>query len=175
MRYFLIKEDPKIAHRPYIINWHDKLDVRDIHLESAYKLPKRELLLIRSNQETMFTDIISTPFFLASEKIIKIIKMYESRITTKEIVLLDRINGKAERYFLPLFEEIDCLDEKSEYNLGRNEIKKIVLNWDKVEGHSIFQIAGIEKQYIIGNLDIIESILKRGCLGMQLTTLPYIL
>lgn len=157
------------------MNWHDKLDVRDIHLENAYELPERELLLIRSNQETMFTDIISDPFFLVSEKIKKTIQMYEPKIKTKEIVLLDKIYGKAERYFLPLFEEIDCLDGKSEFDLGHNEIRKIVLNWDKVEGCNIFQIKGVEKQYIVGNLDIVESILKRGCFGMRLAELPYIL
>ena len=34
---------------------------------------------------------------------------------------------------------------------------------------SIFRIAGTTGHYIIGNLDIVESILKRGCLGINLT------
>ena len=171
MKYFLIEEDKKLLERPYIVDWHDKLDVRDLHLERAYKIPERELLIIRSNQETLFTDIISMPFFLISAKVLKIIKMYEPKIRTKEIVLLDKVYGKAERYFLPLFDEVDCLDEESVFNRDHSEIISIVLNLKKLKGFSIFRIAGVDKQYIVGNLDIVESMLKRGCTGIQLEEL----
>lgn len=174
MRYFLIKEDPKITQRPFILNLHDKLDIRLIHPESAYKLPERELVLIKSHPETVFTDIISSPLFLISEKIRKTVNMYEPRVPMKELVLLDKANGKAERYFLPIFEEVDCLGGESIFNLDHSEIRKIVLDQGRIGDHSIFRIAGVGKQYIIGNLDIVESILKRGCRGMQLEQLKYI-
>lgn len=52
--------------------------------------------------EVMYTDIISIPFFLVSEKVQKTIKMYEPRMVMKELVLLDQGIDKAERYFLPI-------------------------------------------------------------------------
>lgn len=173
MRYFLITEDSRIIHRPYILNWNGKLDVRDIHPETAYKLPSRELVLIRSDEEILFTDIVSTPFFLISEKVKNVVKMYEPLAAMKELVLLDKVHGKAERYFLPLFEESDCLGEGSILNLNRSEIRKCVLDVRKIGKSSIFRIAGVERQYIVANLEIVESILKRGCVGIQLTELPY--
>lgn len=174
MRYFLIKEDPKITQRPFILSLHEKLDIRLIHPETAHKLPDRELAFIRSHPETVFTDIISSPLFLISEKIKKTVNMYEPRIPMKELVLLDKVNGKAERYFLPIFEEIDCLGEGSIFNLDHSELRKIVLEQSKIGEHSIFRIAGVGKQYIVGNLDIVESILKRGCMGIWLEPLEYI-
>lgn len=174
MRYFLITENRNIIHKPHILNWNEKLDVRDIHPETAYRLPERELVFIRSSVETMFTDVISLPIFLISEKIKNVVKMYEPRVAMKELVLLDKVYGKAERYFIPLFEEIDCLGEGSIFNLNRSEVKKFVLDHKKIGESSIFRIAGVEKQYIVGNLDIVESILKRESFGMQLTELPCI-
>lgn len=174
MKYFLMEEDKTIAQRPFLLSWHEKYDVRLINPQNGYKLPRRELLLIRANPETLFTDIISTPFFLVSEKVNKTLKMYEPRLMTKELVLMDKEHGKAERYFLPLFEEADCLGEGTRFNMDHSRITKIVLDETKIGDRSIFKVAGVEKQYIIGCLDIVESILKRGCVGMALTELAYI-
>ena len=39
----------------------------------------------------------------------------------------------------------------------------------KIEGHAIFKIAGINSDsYIAGNLEVVESILKRGTVGVGL-------
>ena len=157
MKYFLITEEPTIIQRPFILGWQEKIDVRNIHPESAYKLPKRELVFIRSDPEPLYTDIISIPFFLVSEKVQKTIKMYEPRLVTKELVLLDQGNDKAERYFLPIFDEVDCLGEGTLYNLNRSEIRKAVLDRHRIGEHCIFRLAGVEKQYIVGNLDVVES------------------
>ena len=37
MKYFLLETDKKISQIPQIVRLHDKIDVRDIHQESAYK------------------------------------------------------------------------------------------------------------------------------------------
>lgn len=171
MKYFIITEDCTITQRPFLLGWQEKINVRDIHPESAYRLPKRELIFIRSDPEPLFTDIISTPFFMVSEKVLKTIKMYEPRLATKELVLLDQGNNKAERYFLPVFEEIACLGEGSLYNLNHSEIRKAVLDRHRIGESSMFRLAGVEKQYIVGNLDVVESILKRGCVGISLKEL----
>lgn len=64
MRYFLLKTDPKYNTSPVIENWYPKIDVRLIRKETGHKLPKRELLFIQSNPDTIFTDIIDFPFSL---------------------------------------------------------------------------------------------------------------
>lgn len=169
MKYFLIETDDKITPTPKLIRWFDKLDVRDIHIKSAYKLPDRELIFIESNLETVYVDIISKPVFLMSEKAKKIVNMYEPRTIWKELVLLDKGKGKVSRYFLPVFEEVDCLGDGSVFNLDHSELKRIVLIRNKISEHNIFQIAGVKKQYIIGNLDIVESLLKRNLVGVGIT------
>lgn len=174
MKYFLIEENSRITQAPKIINWHEKIDVRNIHRENAFKLPMRELVFVKSNPELIFTDIISSPFFLVSEKVKKTIQMYEPKTVLKELVLLDKEYEKAQRYYLPVFEEVECLAEGSIWNFNCSEIRKIVLNSEKIKEFSIFQIAGAQKQYIVGNLEIVESILRRGCKGILLTELDVV-
>lgn len=169
MKYFLIGTSPKISQIPMLMRWYEKFDVRDIHVKSAYKIPNRELILIRSDLETVYTDIISRPIFLMSEKAKDVVHMYEPNTIWKELVLLDKDNTRVTRYFLPVFEEIDCLSKYAVFNLDHSEIKKIVLNRSKIKDSSIFQVAGIKKQYIIGNLDIVESLLKRNMEGVGIT------
>lgn len=171
MKYFLIEENSKYTQRPHIVNGYTKIDVRNICPENAYKLPKRELVFIEENTETVFTDIISIPFFLISEKIRKIIQMYDPQTMMRELVLLDKVYGKVERYYIPIFEEVDCVGNEGMFHLKHSEIKKLALKRDQIKDKNIFRIAGVEKQCIVGNLDIVESILKRGCLGIKLTEL----
>lgn len=171
MKYFLLEEDPRITYSPKLISWHEKIDVRDICQAGAHRLPARELVLIQGSPDTIFTDFISTPFCLVSERLKKTLQMYIPNLILKELVLLDQTYERAERYFLPVFAEIECLGSESVFNLDHSELKKIFLNRASIEKNTIFRIAGVTKQYIVGNLDIVESILKRGCMGLQVTEL----
>ena len=167
MKYFLLETDKKISQLPQIVQLHDKIDVRDIHRESAYKIAHRQLL-------TVNPDVISTPVFLLSQGAKGVVEMYEPWTVWRETVLLDRENEKVSRYFLPFFEEVDCLSKHAVFNLNRSLLKEIVLDGKKLRGHAIFRIAGVEKAYIVGNLDVVESMLKRGLRGIGLTELQVI-
>lgn len=72
------------------------------------------------------------------------------------------------------FEEEDCLAENAVFNLNHSLLKEIVLDGKKLLEHAIFRIAGVEKTYIVGNLDVVESMLKRGLRGIGLTELQVI-
>ncbi len=171
MKYFLIEEDVRMTGYPRIVHWNEKIDIRDISPKNAHKLPVRELLFVQGNENTVFTDFIFKPFFLVSEKVKKVLKMYEPTLITKELVLLDQVYERTERYFLPVFEEVECLAKQTTYNLDHSELKHIVLEAEIVKNYSIFRIANFRKQYIVSNLDVVESILKRGCESFQLTEL----
>lgn len=169
MKYFLLKTDPIYITSPDIINWFGKINKHDIHPERAYKLPKREIFFIRKNPNTIFTDIISQPFFLVSEIVKDVISMYEKGVIYKEVILLDPKYEKCKRYFLPILPEIKCLSDSSSLNLDKSFIRHAVFLPSKVEGHAIFKITGINSDsYIAGNLELVESILKRGAVGVGL-------
>ena len=54
MKYFLLETDKKISQLPQIVQLHDKIDVRDIHRESAYKIAHRQLLTVKGDTDTFY-------------------------------------------------------------------------------------------------------------------------
>lgn len=174
MKFFLIETDKKVSDLPQFLHWHDKVDFRDICRERAYKIAARQLILVKSEPNLFYPDIISMPVFLMSQRAKKVAELYEPRTVWKEMVLLDRENEKVTRYFMPIFEGIACLAEDSIFNLDHSILKKIILKENAVRDHSIFRIADVKKQYIVGNLDVVESMLKRDMRGIGITELSVI-
>lgn len=174
MKYFLLETNKGITHLPQLIDWHRKIDDRNLHIESAYKLADKIIIFVKGKEDTFYPDIISKPALLMSKAAKEVVMMYEPRTIWKNIILLDKENENLERYFLPVFEEVYCLDQESVYNMDQSNLKKIILDAATVKEHNIFRIAGVGGQYIVANLDIVESMLKRGMRGMGVTELPVV-
>lgn len=168
MDYFIITQDKRYTDAPNIINWFDKIDVKNICPARSYYLPKRLLLEIRNNPEVVFTDIVSFPFFLVSDICKQMIQKYEPRTPFKQIVLMDMKTHKMSLYHLPILKKIDCLSTDSVLNQDKSVIEKMVLQKDRIEGLSIFQIDGVKSNYTVIRLDLLESILRRGAKGIAI-------
>ena len=171
MKYFLLETNKGITQLPQMVDWHRKIDDRNIHTESAYKLADRIIIFVKGNEDTFYPDIISKPALLMSKAAKEVVMMYEPRTIWKDIILLDKEHENLKRYFLPVFEEVHCLDKESVYNMDHGNLKKIVLDAAVVKKHNIFRIAGVGRQYTVANLDIVESMLKRGMKGLGITEL----
>lgn len=168
MRFFILKTDKQFDTAPNILNWYPVVDTRFIRRGSSHRLPKRELLYIRSNPNTVFTDVIHRPFFLGTSVVRDVIKMYEPVTPFKELVLLDRENALTEVYYLPILEHCDCLAPQSELNMDRSVIKRAVIDMDAVGDKSIFYIDRVSSLYVVARLDLVESLLRRSVRGMGL-------
>ncbi len=170
MKYFLFmsQEGNKI---PQKINCNRGIDIRYIHEDKASKLPLWNLVEMESQAEMIFPDILDSPFFVVSRKFFGVVQLYVPNIKYKCINLFCKKDGKNELYFLPIFKEIECLSEKSEFNLNKSIIKKIILDEAIIKDEAIFRIAGFDKSYVIGRLDFVESVLRRGLYGIKLCEL----
>lgn len=172
MRYFLLGLNP--AYKPIapdLLDWYDIINPKLICKGKSRQLPQRELIWIRSNKDTVFTDIISFPFLLVSQRLRDIIKKYEPHTVFKEIVLLDGDNELVGLYFLPILDEVQCLAETSELSLDKSVIKRGVLKSRLAAGHDIFRIAGLKNTHYAVSLDLAESMIRRGVRGLGLTLL----
>lgn len=168
MRYFLLEADKGYTQTPRILNLYKQIDVRDLKKGSYYKIPKRLLLRINGNKDTVYTDVITQPIFLISELMKKVLEKYEPNLNYKETVLLDQEYGQAERYYLPALEELECLTADSIFNMDRSILHKIVIDIDKTEDKCLFALSGVSNRHIVARLDFVESILRRGAKGLHL-------
>ena len=168
MKYFLIRTNPHFSTAPELIDWFRKIDRRKIRLGQSFEIENRQLFFIKENPNTVFVDILSFPFFMVTEVLKDIILMYEPRTIFKEIVLLDQKYAKTCTYYLPILEYIDCLDAASKLTMDRSTILETVIALDKVDDHSIFYMDGVSNLYTVARLDIVESFLRRGAIGIDL-------
>lgn len=173
MKYFVISTAADCVDAPRPRNWYGKIKPQWINPQNAHLLPNRELFFVEEQEQVVFTDILSKPSFMVSEMVSKVILMYEPLTKMKEILLLDGKSKESERYFLPILEEVDCMTNDSEYNADKSIIKRGILNYETVKDKAIFVIGGVKRQYVVGNLEFVESILKRGARGVGLQEIEY--
>lgn len=172
MKFFLLSWAESGNPVPRIVNWMTKLDYHAVQTREIGKLPKRTLLYIENNPETVFTDLICSPFLLVSSLICDVMKMYDMRNEGKQIILLDGVNGFAEIYYLQNLQECSCLHGDTKFSNDGTVIKNLILDKEMLKDlPPLFRVAGIQKDYVIGRLDFVESILRRGAKGIKLTEL----
>lgn len=171
MKFYILGTDASYTNYPKIKKWFGRIDYRDLNIYDAYKIPNRQLFMIHENENTVFTSIVENPFPLVSAEVKKVFDMYEPHIIYKEIVLLDQQYERTEVYYLPILEEIECLNDKSEYNLDKSIIKKGIIDYEKTEEKAVFRLKGFDHYYMVGRLDLVESILKRNVKGIGLKEL----
>jgi len=168
MKYFLLQTDSRLNTAPEILDWFQRIDRRNIRMGKSYRIENRQLFFIKSNPNTLFPDVLSFPFFMVSEKIMRVIKLYEPKTIFKEIVLLDQKYARSCIYYIPVLEYLDCLSSASTLTRDRSIILDAIIDLNKVGDQSVFYVAGVGKLYIVARLDIMESILRRGAKWIEL-------
>lgn len=171
MEYFLLNQDEEYTNAPVLIDVFKTIDVRNINLLNAHKIDDIVIFNVKCTDETEFLDILDRNLFLISEEMKKIIEKYDPRIIFKIIPLIDLPHERQENYYMPIFEEIECLSEKAELNLNKTVVKKIILDNQKIKGKKIFKIKESEKNLIVVRLDVAESLLRREFKGICLERL----
>ena len=171
MKFFILGTDETFSNYPKLKSWFGKIDDRKFNIQDAYKIPKRQLLAIDESENTVFTSIIERPFPMVSAEVKAVFDMYEPHIIYKEVVLLDGKNEKTGVYYIPILPEVDCLDAESEFNLNKSLIKRGIIDYERTGGKAIFRLGGVGHYYMVGRLDLVESILKRNVRGIGLKEL----
>lgn len=171
MEYFLLKQDEEYTNEPVLKDVFNTIDFRNINLLNAHKIDDVVIFNVKCDEETEFLDVLDRNLFLISEKMKKIIEKYVPQSLFKTIPLIDLNNGRQENYYLPIFEEIECLSENAELNLNKTVVKKIILDKEKIKGKKIFKIKESEKTLVVVRLDVAESLLRREFKGMCLKRL----
>lgn len=167
MRYFLLEQDKGYTDIPMPLGWFDILAPGKA-MESLKRLPRRTIFQIRTGEEPIFLDFLTDPVVMVSEKAKECIEMFEPNIPFKEIILLDREKRITRGYFVPFFTELDCLAGESEYTNWKYDLKRAVLDGDKLKDKAIFTVKGPQKLNIVIRLDVAESLLRRSVKGLML-------
>lgn len=168
MKYFLIETDEK-NRNPYNVNKNRVIDIRLLKKESLNNMPFWNAVEINFPQEGFFPDLICRPCILFSEICMKTAIMYQPDIPYKGLKLWDKGSGDNATYYMTILDELECISDKTQYNSLGNRILNPVLDRQKIGSHIIFKVKNYEKSCIVGRMDFVESILRRGARGISLT------
>ena len=168
MKYFLMETDEK-NKCPYNINKNRAIDARLLTRQSMHKIPRWNVLEMDFPSEGFFPDMICNPWILVSECYIKTIMMYEPAVLFRAMKLWHKGSGVNATYFFPFLNELECLSDSCQYNSVGNRISRLVLDRSIIEEHAVFQIKGYARKCIVGRMDFVESLLRRGAAGIRFT------
>ena len=171
MDYFLLKQDKRYSNTPQIIDLFNNINTRALNLLRADNIEDNNCIYVKSSDNIDYLDILDTQIFLISKELKKILEKYNRNIIFKMLILIDYEKKEQNVYYIPIFEEIEALSEKSEFNLNKTIVKKIVLDEKKIKNKKIFKIKESDKTLIVVRLDTAESLLRRDFKGIALERL----
>ena len=171
MDYFLLKQDERYKNIPYLTNVFRQINVNDLNLFDCHKISDILVFNLRDERNSNFLDILDNQIYLISKKMKKVLEMFNADILFKDVALLDHYNKRQGNYSLPIFKEINALSDKSEFNMNKTIVKKIVLDSKKIKGEKIFKLAESSKTLVVVRLDVAEFLLRRNFKGIKLERL----
>ena len=124
-------------------------------------------MFISHQDRVVYTDVLMKPFFLISALVRDVLLMYDPLVEMKEVILLDSERRESKLYYLPILEELEAVEEMHLSPFNKQEENSMLVD-GKISDKSIFIVKGKLKKYIICNLELIESLLKRGAVGIGL-------
>lgn len=170
MKYFILMMEKSCLYVPKLKDMRLYKDLTDaMYSEGAFmKLPQRLITRVTTSEQTLWADVLVSPVFLISKKVLDLVKMYGDTCYCKAVILLDQENAKSKEYYIPKFEQV-----KGNIVLGKiegSESFNIALDSDsKINKWSnIFQIRLKKELYTVINLDFAESLLRRDLEGVGL-------
>lgn len=162
MDYFWIRQDRRYLHAPVFINAGDIVGNReDITIENEKMIADASVAFVRSPEAIDFVDILDTQFFLVSDRVKEVLKMFEPSLKFKMVCILDNLAGGYANYHLPIFPQADCLSEKSIILPDKTRVKRLVLDERKLGCRTMLKVAGLRVDVILIRLDVMESLLRR--------------
>ena len=171
MKLFLLEAN-EMTVPPRILNWYDKVAPGPMTPEKFHKLSRFTNIRVETLSGTKFPDMVSYPRFMVTNKFTELLRAYEPSVVVKYIIMIDKQNKRSQMYAMPEIPTITCLSDQSELSINRSTVKNIVIKEEKVKGRKLFQIGDVTSQYVVAELHLVESLLRREMTGLSIQEIP---
>lgn len=168
MKYFEIIPDQEISN-PIRIQKVDKNVYKNgISKEAFAEIPSLAVGYFENLPERELYDVLHEPAFLLSDRMKRLLALYEPEMEFKAIQLFatEERDHTAPLYWFPYIIPLDCLSAKTE-RYPNGVIKRMILDEKKAWNKSIFRVDGMMEQRIIVSLPVAESMLRRKVTGIS--------
>ena len=112
----------------------------------------------------MLTDYIAEPYPIISDDFLKVIQIYQPKLSHKFVTLENPQTKEMLHYWALQPQLLDCLHPETKHN-DKQEIEELVLKAAHVRYHHFFALRGLKEGQWIASLEVMESLLRRGLNG----------
>ncbi|KGR87811.1 hypothetical protein [Lysinibacillus boronitolerans] len=168
MNYFILSQDERITNavKPVGIAQVIKKELLTIERMEELEELERQFPVLEKG-EMVYTDLIEKPIMLISDAVKQLVEKYVPNMPFKAVVLTDMPKLMQTLYWLVIPPRVRCLSTQTEFHLD-GTLKKLVIDEQLAAPYSFFQIEGIKEQFIVVNIELAESILRRDFRGIRL-------
>lgn len=160
MKYFIVTVDSNYVP-PMPVGWYGKIDPRSLVGKKAWQVPKHMLFYVERHMQTIFTDIITFPCFMVSKTVRNIIEKYDPFVSFVRVIFYEKEIKRSMGYYIPFLDRVE-----SSVNMEYGKSGKLVFMREELESHVMMRTAVGDKTCVIMRMDLIESILRRGAVGI---------
>ena len=121
---------------------------------------------IRECSNGVYVDFIERPEPFFSDKLKRIIELYQQDLAYRPVVFVDQKRSKQELYWRVTLPRLAALSTKSEFHKV-GTVKRFVIDDKKAGRAPIFQLEGMDETDIFVHLGLAESILRREVVGIE--------
>ncbi|ACA41077.1 serine protease [Lysinibacillus sphaericus] len=168
MNYFILSQDERISNAVEPVGIAQVIKKELLTIERMEELEELERQFpVLEKGEMVYTDLIEKPIMLLSDAVKQLVEKYEPQMPFKAVVLMDIPKVMQTLYWLVIPPKVPCLSAQTEFHLD-GTLKKLVIDEHLAAPYPIFQIEGIKEHYIVVNIELAESILRRDFRGIRL-------
>ena len=159
--YFVTVDTNYIAPMP--MGWYGKIDRKSWREKKSYQMPKYLMFQTEEHMQMIFTDIIVFPCFMVSKLVQDVIGLYNPAMRYVRIILYDKLRKRSMAYYMPFMKTIESVKRSDENKYGGDSI---YLEHKKIADEVIIEVTNKGKTHIAMRMDVLESILRRGAIGL---------
>lgn len=157
MEYFIMRQDPKLLNVVKLLKWATPTKEKNRFQKLRMSKQETRLMFVTDDIYNEYPDFIEEPFYLISDKLKRIMKLYQPNLYFETVVLSEPKNNEQNIYHFFAVPEMECASSKCVRRYGK--IEKLILDPIKIGNNRIFKVLGEEN--LIVRLDVAESILRR--------------
>lgn len=157
MDYYYIKVDENYIP-PSPNGWYGKINKKAWEGKKVYEMPKHLLFPIEHHMQMVFTDMITFPTFMVSSMVKDVINLYNPFVRFVRIIFFDKKRKKSMAYYMPFLHKV--------HGVRKPKDPLPSVEREKIENKEIIEVYDGSKTWILCRIDLLESILRRGAVGI---------
>jgi len=167
MEYYIMSLDKRIKNK-FILQKFPQAGSVEYDTSDANQLREHTVLQTIESDKSVYPDVLEEPIYMVSQMVREVLELYDESAVYKKVSMINTPRNKRTWYNVLLVDRIDCLHRDAEFYPDKS-IKRLVLDKEKIAEKTIFKIQGIGPAYMVVTVDIVESLLRRGCYGVRFT------